>query len=105
MRTDIGEGENALLCITDSTTCCTNNYPETHAGEFYFPVSSVASGAVVPTMGVATDGYYRDRYSRHIRLHRQPNGTITGRFRCSIPRASGPPDADLYINIGENKTH
>ena len=97
LRNDIGEGASALQCTTDRTTCCTNMGGETRAGQFHFPISD----AIVPTPGEATDGYYRDRGSQFIRLHRQPTGTITGRFRCNIPRANGPPDANLYINIGE----
>ena len=102
LRTDIGEDDNALQCTTDSTTCCTNTGGETRAGNFYFPVSSVRLGAVVPTLGLAVDGYYRDRQSQHIRLNfynHQSSGTITGLFRCNIPQASGP-DVDMYINIG-----
>ena len=100
LRTDIGEEESALQCTTDSTTCCRNNIGgETRAGEFHFPVSD----ATVPNLGGATDGYYRDRDSRLIRLHRQFTGTITGQFRCNIPQASGSPDANLTINIGEKK--
>ena len=99
LRTDIGEEESALQCTTDSTTCCRNYIGgEIRAGEFHFPESD----ANVPTLGGAVDGYYRDRLSQHIRLHRQPTGTITGRFRCNIPQASGSP-ADLFINIGEYK--
>ena len=98
LRTDIGEDVNALQCTTDSATCCRNGVGgEIRAGDFHFPVSD----ATVPTMGLATDGYYRDRDSRLIRLHRQSTGTLTGRFRCNIPQASGSLDANLYINIGE----
>ena len=99
LRTDIGVDDSALQCTTDSTTCCKFYINgETRAGEFHFPESD----AYVPNMGGVVDGYYRDRLSRHIRLHRQPSGTITGRFRCNIPQASGPW-ADLFINIGEYK--
>ena len=65
------------------------------AGEFYMP-----DGGIVLLSGTSTNGYYRTRGSRHIRLNRRSTGTITGRFRCNIPQASGP-DVDLYINIGE----
>ena len=98
LRTDIGEGDNALQCTTDSTTCCSNAGGEMRAGFFYFPVTDV----YVPPLGLAVNGYYRDRLSQLIRLHRQPSGTITGQFRCNIPRASGSA-ADLFINIGEYK--
>ena len=95
LRTDIGEGESALQCTTDSTTCCTNNPPEMRGGEFYMP-----DGDIVLVEGSTTNGYYRTRGSRHILLHRRSTGTITGWFRCNIPQANGPT-ADLYINIGE----
>ena len=101
LRTDIGEGDNALQCTTDRITCCTNTGGEFRAGNFYFPVSSVRLGAAVPTLGGVVDGYYRYRYSQHIRLHRQSSGIITDWFRCNIPQASGPDDVDMYINIGE----
>ena len=97
LRTDIGERESALQCTTDSTTCCRNYNGEIRGGEFHFPISDVP----VPTLGGVTNGYYRNRDSRHIRLHRQSTGTLIGRFRCNIPQASGPPYANLYINIGE----
>ena len=97
LRTDIGEGADALQCTTDSTTCCRNGIGgEIRDGKFHFPVSD----DTVPNESGATNGYYRDRLSRLIRLHRQSSGTITGQFRCNIPQANGP-NANLYINIGE----
>ena len=95
LRTDIGEGADALQCTTDSTTCCTNNFPEMRAGEFYMP-----DGGLVVTLGSTTNGYYRFRGSQHILLNRRSPGTITGQFRCNIPQANGP-DVDLYMNIGK----
>ena len=97
LRTDIGEEyyNNALQCTTDSTACCSNTAGETRAGDFYMP-----DGGRVFTQGATTNGYYRTRGSQRILLHRRSTGTITGRFRCNIPQASGSP-ADLYINIGE----
>ena len=96
LRTDIGEGDNALRCTTDSLTCCRNGVNnEIRAGEFYMP-----NGDTVLLQGTTTNGYYRTRGSRHILLNRRSTGTITGWFRCNIPQANGPT-ADLYINIGE----
>ena len=97
LRTDIGEGDNALQCTTDSNTCCRNSGGETRAGEVYMP-----DGNLVLIQSTTTNGYYRTRGYRHILLNRQPTGTITGQFRCNIPQASGP-DVDLYINIGKNR--
>ena len=99
LRTDIGEGVSALQCTTDSTTCCRATGGEMRGGEFYMP-----NGNLVLFQSAATNGYYRSRGSRHILLNHQLAGTITGRFRCNIPRAGELPNADLYINIGEYKT-
>ena len=93
LRTDIGEGDAALLCTTDSTTCCSNMNGEVQAGEFYFP-----NGSAVPIMGDVTDGYYRNRSSQLILLNRQQSGVITGQFRCEIPDACGK-NATLFISI------
>ena len=97
LRTDIGEGVNALQCTTDSTTCCRNTDGESRAGDFYMP-----DGNLVLIQSTTINGYYRSRGSRHILLSRQSTGTITGQFRCNIPQLSGP-DVDLYINIGKYK--
>ena len=93
LRTDIGEGDDALQCTTDSAACCTHFSGEMRAGEFYFP-----NGDTVMVLGTITNGYYRTRGTRHIRLNRQSTGTITGQFRCEIPDASGTV-VDLFINI------
>ena len=92
LRTDIGEGDAALQCTTDSITCCTNGSP---AGEYYFP-----NGDIVMIHNASTNGYYISRSSRHIRLNRQTTGTITGQFGCEIPNASGTV-VNLLVNIGE----
>ena len=93
LRTDIGEGDDALLCTTDSTTCCSNIPPEIRAGEIFFP-----NGSRVPIMIPAVGGYYRNRGSQLIRLNRRSSGTTIGQFRCTIPNASGTT-MDLFIYI------
>ena len=97
LRTDIGEGDAALQCTTDSITCCAFHSGGIRGGEFFFPVAS--GGGWVPNPTNAINGYYRNRGSQLIRLSRQPSGVITGQFRCNIPSASG--DVDLFINISE----
>ena len=94
LRTDTGEGDAALQCTTDSTTC-SNTPPEMRAGEFYFP-----NGSTVPNLGYAIYydyGYYR--YSHTIRLNRQKSAFVTGQFRCEIPSAYGTM-VNLFINVG-----
>ena len=94
LRTDIQEGDAALNCITDSTTCCTNQNGETRAGEFYFP-----NGSWVPnSINAPSNSYYRTRSSRLISLNRRPTATQTGQFRCEIPAAIGTL-VNLIINI------
>ena len=97
LRTDIGEGDAALQCTTDSTTCCSNQPGETRAGEFYFPDGSkVLNSDMAPS-----NSYYRNRATQLIRLNRRPTATQTGQFRCEIPSAgSGTQTMDLFINIG-----
>ena len=98
LRSDIGVGTNALQCTTDTYSCCRNNIGvEMRGGNFFFP----ETGQVVPSIGEVTNGYYRNRLSRGIRLHRQPNGNITGQFKCTIPQAGSTSMANLFINIGE----
>ena len=96
LRTDIGEGDVALNCTTDSTTCCRNEIDgETRAGDFYFPDGSV----VLNSMRAPSNSYYRTRSSRLISLNRRPTATQTGEFRCEIPDASGTT-VNLFIDIG-----
>lgn len=97
---DIGEGESALKCTTDSATCCTNKDGQTRGGEFYFP-----NGTMVPVRVNATSSYYRTRGSMLISLNRRSNHSIAtqptdlGQFRCEIPDANGTM-MNLSINIG-----
>ena len=99
LRTDIGEGINALQCTTDLLSCCSDATGEIRAGEFYLPDGSRVLISTSPV-----EGYYRDRGSQLIRLHRQTIATVTGQFRCNIPRVSGSSNVNLYINIGEYET-
>ena len=80
LRNDIGDGDAALQCTTDSTTCCTNQPGETRAGNIYFPNGSV----VLTHESTPSSSYYRTRSSQLIRLHRRPAATETGQFRCEI---------------------
>ena len=88
---DIGEGNNALLCRTDRTDCCSgaNRY-----GEFYYPNST--------KVGIRKDGeaMYRNRGVQLIRLNRRLNGATptTGKYTCEIPDATGQLQS-ISINL------
>ena len=95
LRTDIGDGVDALQCTTDRAGCCRGSDGE-RAGEFYFP-----DGTQVPILGdnPSIRTYYRTRDHGLIRLNRRDNGMETGQFRCEIPDASGTT-VNLFIIIG-----
>lgn len=67
------------------------------AGEFVFPGGQ---DDVPIRIAVGALGYYRDRGSQFIRLNRLSNATLTGRFGCTIPNASGT-NSSLFINVGK----
>ena len=85
----IGEGENALRCVTDGQ-CCGSPF---RAGEFYFPDTSR-----VLTQGAGGD-FYRNRGDGMIRLNRRNNATSpTGVYRCEIPDSTGSLQ-QLFITL------
>ena len=73
---DIGEGDEALLCITNLTACCR---PTGGAiGNWFFP-----NGTRVPGAGVQWD-FHRTRGQMVVLLHRRRGG-VEGIYRCEIP--------------------
>ena len=90
---DIGEGDNALMCVTDNTECCKPPSGPLQ-GEFYYPnnnlVNNQASG----------NSLYRNRGPQMIRLNRRSGSvpTLTGRYRCEIPDSSGRMQ-NININV------
>ena len=88
---DIGEGDNALFCITDNSACCRS----TSQGEFRFP-----NGSLVPTANAQQD-FYRNRGSQFIRLNRR-NGASSplGKYSCDIPNASGVSQR-IFLKVGK----
>ena len=87
---DIGEGDNALLCVTDNTECCSNR-----VGQFYYPDNTTVSFS-------GTNSLYRNRGPHVVRLNRKNNVlSPTGIYRCEIPDANGDMQ-DVYIDITGN---
>ena len=96
--TDIGAGSAALLCITTSKPCCFSGPPPgTH---WYFPNGTrVDRFNTLPYYRNRTDTGLPSNASRGIvLLHRNPEGTTIGVFRCEIPDASGDLQS-LYVGI------
>ena len=89
--TEIGEGRNTLLCITNKTDCC----KDTNEGDrqWYFP-----NNGLVRIKG-SSDDFYRDRSRNVVRLNRRNNAmSPTGIFRCDIP-SSVHMSNNIYIGI------
>ena len=82
---DIGEGDDALLCITNQTACCrAPNIGEMGPalGNWFFP-----NGSRVPGHGISWD-IYRTRGQMVVLMHRRRGG-MEGIYRCEIPDTFG----------------
>ena len=80
---DIGEGDDALLCLTDQNACCRPPYADplgSAIGNWYFP-----NGTRVPSSG-AQWIFHRTRGWSAIILHRRRGG-VTGIYRCEVSDA------------------
>ena len=86
---NIGEGDDALLCITNRTTCCRRPYTMGPAlGNWYFP-----NGTRVSSNDMMWD-LYRTRGQMVVRMYRRRGGE-DGIYRCEIPDAI----QTIYIGV------
>ena len=83
---NIGEGDDALLCLTELTACCRSPYTDETVGNWDFP-----NGTRVPseigTTGLQWD-FYRTRDHSMVLMHRRRGGE-NGIYHCEIPDALG----------------
>ena len=93
--TDIGTGSAALRCTTIYYHCCFSGPPPgTH---WYFPNGSqVDRFNTLPYYRNRTNTFYSPRGA--ILLHRNPEATTTGVFRCEIRDATGAFQS-IYVGI------
>ena len=93
--TDIGTGSAALRCTTTLRGCCYSGPPPgTH---WYFPNGSqVDRFNILPYYRSRTDGYFSPPGT--VLLHRNPEGTTTGIFRCEILDANRAFQS-IYVGI------
>ena len=90
---DIGEGDCALICYTNSPGCCASS----RTGEWYFPNDSA-----VRTQGALED-FYRSREGMTVRLNRRNNAMgPTGIYCCDIPGSNKNMCVGVY-NLGGGK--
>ena len=96
--TDIGEGYNALHCLTNLTTCCRGRDGGS-AGEWFLPgQTSPVVGVNAPNAG--TESFTRSRGPSAVLLNRR-TGVMgpTGLYTCQVPDGSGM-ERTLYIGVG-----
>ena len=91
---NIGEGDAALLCMTNFTSCCKQPYTGENGpalGKWFFP-----NGDDVPSAGVSGD-FYRDRGKMVVRMHRRKGGE-DGIYRCEIPDSTNVTQS-IFIGV------
>ena len=92
-RGDVGEGDNALKCVTDNTDCCTD--PDT--GNW-----TDGNGAAVHQGMAGANTTYITRGHGVVSLNRITGGS-PGMWRCDIPDSSGVMQS-MYIYMGTHTT-
>ena len=94
---DIGDGDRALKCMTDSDNCCNNTDVGGWRDESGRPAYQGADGT---TCLYVTRGY------GVISLHRKRGctGHTSGLWRCDIPDSSGEMQS-LYIYISNRRSY
>ena len=92
---DIGEGEDALRCMTDNISCCrppyTQNLGRSALGNWFFP-----NGTRVPSSGSQWD-FHRTRGDMMVLLHKRRGG-VNGVFYCVLPDKEGIQQT-TYIGV------
>jgi len=87
---DIGEWDDALLCVTDLTVCC-YHYLRLIAGNWFFPNGTRVSSATKQW------DFFRTRGQMVVNMHRRRGG-VTGIYHCEIPDAMNVTQA-IYIGV------
>ena len=95
---EIGEGPDALLCLTNNVSCCEMGDDGTAGRMWYFPNSSHVP---LDNQG-SRDGVYITRGPSVVRLHRRRSSIPVGIFHCEIIDASGT-NQSIYIGVYPNQ--
>ena len=96
----IGEGDDALLCITNQTVCCSPPYTGEMGftiGNWFFPNGTEVPGGVVNATSGTRWNFYRDRGEMVVRMHRRRGGEY-GIYRCEVPDARNITQA-IFIAV------
>ena len=90
---DIGEGDNALLCVTNLMNCC--EAPNA-SGNWFFP-----NETRLPSNGKQWD-FHRTRGQMMVVLQRRRGG-VNGIYRCEIPDSNNVIQT-IYIGVYTTNT-
>ena len=99
---DIGEHDDALLCITDNTACCgrTQSPGAVVLGNWYYPNGTGVANSIVAARDIQWEfivwDFYRNRGPSVVRMNRRRGG-VNGIYGCVIPDTAG---VDQYMYIG-----
>ena len=91
---EVGEGDDALVCITNLTTCCQSSGTGEMGnaiGNWYFP-----NGSRVPGSG-SESGFFRSRHQMAAHLQRKRGGA-EGIYHCEIPDTMNVTQT-IYIGV------
>ena len=97
---EIGEGDDALLCMTDSTMCCSRAQVPGGGilGDWYYPNGTgVPNSLVVDRYNYDLWEFYRNRGQSVVRLNRRRGG-VTGIYCCEIPDINSVTQF-IYIGV------
>ena len=99
MLEDIGEGDDALLCVTDQTACCRKPYTDALGFpmvNWFFPNKTRVPISIFNTSKEQWD-IYSTRGWMVVGLHRREGGE-DGVYRCEIPDAMNVIHT-IYIGV------
>ena len=88
---DIGEGVDALLCVTDQTACCRPPYSDSAFGNWFYP-----NGTRLSSSGSNWD-FHRTRGQMVVALYRRRGG-VDGVYHCMVPDAMNVTQT-IYIGV------
>ena len=95
---NIGEGDDALLCLTDNTACCSRAQSPgmVNLGDWYYPNGTGVVNSIVALPDVQWE-FYRNRGQSVVRLNRRRGG-VNGIYHCEVPDTTGV-NQTIYIGV------
>ena len=95
---DIGESDDALLCLTANTACCARAQSPggVTLGDWYYPNGTGVVDSIVAAPNIQWD-FYKNRGQSVVRMNRRRGG-VNGIYHCVMPDTTGV-DQTIYIGV------